>query len=133
MNIVLRPAAEFDSEAIFRWGNDPLILARSSAKQSISAVKHSKWFSNSMALLISVGSFSGDPARWGGRCIANTLRKRGSAGQYDIGPAYRSKLPDTAAAPAIDQGAARLRQRCGKVARVENIRAMAYKVPSSYL
>jgi hypothetical protein len=56
MNIVLRPAAEFDCEAIFRWGNDPFILTRGSAKQSVSAVEHSDWYSNSMALLISVGS-----------------------------------------------------------------------------
>jgi RimJ/RimL family protein N-acetyltransferase len=50
MSPSLRPAAIEDCEIIFRWRNDPFIVARGSTRKTVSWEEHSVWFRDSLAM-----------------------------------------------------------------------------------
>lgn len=47
--ISLRPAATGDEEMVFRWRNDPFIVARASLQREISWEEHQRWFIQTVA------------------------------------------------------------------------------------
>jgi RimJ/RimL family protein N-acetyltransferase len=44
LNIELRPAAPGDAEMIFRWRNDPFIVARSTSQKLVAWDEHRVWY-----------------------------------------------------------------------------------------
>lgn len=46
--VELRPANPSDVELVFRWRNDPIIVARSSSQTTVSLEEHRRWFSASL-------------------------------------------------------------------------------------
>ena len=46
--VELRPANPSDVELVFRWRNDPIIVARSSSQTTVLPEEHRRWFSASL-------------------------------------------------------------------------------------
>lgn len=46
--ITLRPARADDAERLFRWRNDPLIVALSSSQSTVQWPEHVEWFANAL-------------------------------------------------------------------------------------
>ena len=47
--IALRPAKSSDSEMVFRWRNDPFILAHGSSHREVGWEEHRKWFEETIS------------------------------------------------------------------------------------
>ena len=43
-SVYLRPAGQGDMERIFKWRNDPWIVALSMSKKAVTRVEHERWF-----------------------------------------------------------------------------------------
>lgn len=47
--VYLRPVRTDDREMIFRWRNDPFILAHGSSNREVDWIEHAKWFEETLA------------------------------------------------------------------------------------
>jgi RimJ/RimL family protein N-acetyltransferase len=47
--ISLRPATSGDGELVFRWRNDPFILAQGSSQREVEWEEHQKWFAETIS------------------------------------------------------------------------------------